>query len=142
MATALAHIRVWPGMEVRFEQVAAELFRATHAGESAVRRYEYFRGSEPATYYCLLSFDDYNGFLAHQSSDHHEAASPELRELTESIRFEWIDPIEQASPLAPSDPQPLPPDASPAAIRHHERFADVHADWWLTMRGALPLTED
>ena len=45
VATALAHISVRPGMEASFERVAAELYRATHEGESAVRRYEYFRGS-------------------------------------------------------------------------------------------------
>ncbi len=113
MATLLVHIRVRPGMEARFERVVAGLYRQTHEVESAVRRYEYFRGAEPATYYCLLSFDDYHGFLAHQSSDHHEAAVPELRELTEEMRLEWIDPLQQASPLAPTDPQPLPPTPRP-----------------------------
>ena len=51
MATLLAHIRVRPGMEARFEQLATELFQATHANERAVRRYEYFRGTDPGTYY-------------------------------------------------------------------------------------------
>ncbi len=130
MATALVHIRVRPGMEARFERLAAELYRATHDQESAVRRYEYFRGAEPATYYCLMSFDDYHGFLAHQASDHHEAASPDLREVTESIRLEWLDPIRAASPLPPTVAQPLPDGASPAAERHHERFSDVGQLWW------------
>ena len=135
MATLLVHIRVRPGMEARFERVVTGLYRQTHDAESAVRRYEYFRGDEPATYYCLLSFDDYHGFLAHQSSPHHEAAGPELRELTEEMRLEWIDPLAQASPLAPTDPQPLPPDASPVAARNHERFAPIGAAWWTDVRG-------
>src|SRR4051812_3575289 len=112
-------------METQFERVVAALYRQTHDAEPAVRRYEYFRGAVPGTYYCLLSFDDYHGFLAHQSSAHHEAAGPELRELTEEMRFEWIDPLWLASPLGPTDPQPLPPDASEVAVQYHERFDPI-----------------
>jgi hypothetical protein len=39
MATILAHIRVKPGQEARFEQLAADLYRSTHRSEQAVRRY-------------------------------------------------------------------------------------------------------
>jgi quinol monooxygenase YgiN len=136
VATLLVHIRVRPGLEARFERVVAGLYRQTHDIESAVQRYEYFRGAEPATYYCLLSFDDYHGFLAHQSSSHHEAAGPELRELTEEMPVEWIDPLQQASPLAPTDRQPLPPDASSVAAHYHERFDPVVAAWWGPLRSA------
>jgi quinol monooxygenase YgiN len=134
MATLLAHIRVRPGMEARFEQLATELFQATHANERAVRRYEYFRGTDPGSYYALLSFDDYHGFLEHQSSDHHERVGPLLGEVSESTRLEWIDPIQQASPLVPTDHQPLPEDASPVAAHYHERFGDITADWWRGLR--------
>ena len=134
MATLLAHIRVRPGMEARFEQLAMELFQATHANERAVRRYEYFRGTDPGTYYALLSFDDYHGFLEHQSSDHHEAAVPGLGEVSETTRLEWVDPIEQASPLTPTEHQPLPDDASAVARHYHERFGDITADWWRNLR--------
>ena len=99
-----------------------------------VRRYEYFRGTDPGTYYALLSFDDYHAFLDHQSSDHHEAAAPGLGEVTESTRLEWIDPIQQASPLVPTDHQPMPDDASAVATRYHERFGDITADWWRSLR--------
>jgi quinol monooxygenase YgiN len=128
VATLLVHIRVRPGMEARFERIGH--YRRTHDSESGVRRYEYIRGTDPATYYCLLSFDDYHGFLTHQSSAHHEAAGPELRKLTEEIRLEWIDPLPLASRLAPTDPQSLPPDASPVAARYHERFHPIGATWW------------
>jgi quinol monooxygenase YgiN len=134
VATLLVHIRVRAGMEARFERVVAGLYRQTHEREPAVRRYEYFRGADPATYYCLLSFDDYRGFLAHQSSDHHESAGPELRELTDEMRLEWIDPLQQASLLAPTDPQPLPPDASPVAAHYHERFDPIGEPWWDALR--------
>lgn len=134
MATCLAHIKIRPGMEARFEEVAAEMHRATHAGESAVRRYEYFRAAEPSTYWCLLSFDDYHGFLTHQSSDHHELATPTLRELTEHMTLEWIDPLQDASGLSPTNHQPLPEDASDIARHYHERFADIGQAWWESLR--------
>ena len=63
MATILAHITVRPGTEADFEALARTLYEGTHATESAVRHYEYWRGSEPRTYYTLLSFDDHRGFI-------------------------------------------------------------------------------
>jgi quinol monooxygenase YgiN len=134
MATLLAHIRVRTGMEERFEALVTELYRATHDDETAVRRYEYFRGSERGTYYCLLAFDDYRGFLSHQSSDHHEAAGPQLGDLTDTIRLEWLDPVQTASPLPPTNTQSLPDDASVVMVRHHERFGDVGEKWWEELR--------
>ena len=134
MATALVHIRVRPGMEARFEQIAAELHRATHADEPAVRRYEYWRGAEPGSYYSLLSFADFLGFIDHQTSAHHVAASPELHEVTESITVEWVDPVQTASPLVPTDDQPLPAGASELAAGYHRRFADIVPPWWLPLR--------
>src|SRR6476619_771592 len=65
MATLLAHITVKPGSEAQFERIAAEMYRRTHADEADPRRYEYWRGAERGTYYCLESFEDYLGFLAH-----------------------------------------------------------------------------
>ncbi len=134
MATLLVHIRVRNGMEDRFEALVTELYRATHEDETAVRRYEYFRGAERGAYYCLMAFDDYRGFLSHQSSDHHEAASPQLREFTETIRLEWLDPVQSASPLPPTDAQPLPDDASEAMVRHYERLGDIGEKWWEELR--------
>jgi quinol monooxygenase YgiN len=134
MATALSHIRVRPGMEAEFEEIAAELYRATHAEETAVGRYEYWRGAEPGSYYCLLSFDDFLGFLTHQSSDHHSAASPRLHEVTESMTLEWLDPVPAASPLAPTDVMPLPADATELEATYHRRFADIAQPWWLPLR--------
>ena len=62
MATILAHIRVKAGAEARFEDLARELFRATHEQEPRVKRYEYWRGTEPGLYYSLLAFDDHLAF--------------------------------------------------------------------------------
>lgn len=124
MATILAHIRVRPGAEARFEEVARALHDATHRSEDGVLRYEYWRGTDERAYYALLSFTDHAAFVAHQRSDHHEAASPELGELIESIRLEWVDPVGGASELPPTTP------GAPG------RWAAQVAGWWAGARRA------
>lgn len=135
MATILAHIRVREGLEARFEELAAELHRATHASETAVLRYEYWRGSEPRTYYGLLAFADYAAFLAHQTSPHHEEATPGLGEVIEEIRLEWVDPLRSASPLPATAPR-VPPHADPTTQRAARLFAAHVAEWWQPLRDA------
>ncbi len=134
MATILAHITVKPGEERRFEEIARRLHRETHERETEVLRYEYWRGAEERTYYSLLSFTDNDGFLAHQTSDHHEAASPELGAVLASVRLEWVDPLADASPLPPTEMQPLREGASELETRYHRRFAAQVADWWRSLR--------
>ena len=107
MATILAHITVKPGAEARFETIARELYAATHEHETAVRRYEYWRGADARTYYTLLSFESFPAFILHQTSAHHEAASPALGEVIEALRLEWVDPIAGASPLVATTTAPL-----------------------------------
>ena len=131
MATLLAHIRVRPGAEKRFEQIARELHDATHACERDVRRYEYWRGAEPGTFYTLESFDGFEGFLAHEASPHHVAASPALRELLLDIRLEWVDPVAGASPLGSAD---LTTTDLEEPLR--ERYGAKVQDWWLPLRAA------
>ena len=146
MATALAHIRVRPGQEHRFEQIAQELHDATHACERDVRRYEYWRGAERGTYYALESFDQFAGFLAHEDSLHHVAALPALREVLQEVRLEWVDPVAGASPLTPTELTP-PPDAIDHEDASPERYGARIQDWWLSLRAladgqsASPRTE-
>ena len=130
MATLLAHITVRPGAEADFEAVAKALYEGTHSTETGVRHYEYWRGAEPRTYYTLLSFDDHRAFIAHQTSDHHEAASPVLGRLIESLRLEWVDPVPGASALSPTGMQDAPPDADELTLAYTDRFAAVVAEWW------------
>ena len=134
MATILAHITIKPGMEARFEELAAALYKGTHEHEKNVRRYEYWRGSEPGSYYTLLSFDDYNSFLVHQSSDHHEGAGPGLGESIASIKLEWVDPIASASPLKPTNMQDLPAGANDIMKRYHKMMPAQVAEWWAARR--------
>lgn len=135
MATLLAHITVRPGMAKRFEEIATELYAQSHRIEPNVRRYEYWRGARENTYYSLLSFDTYNDFLGHQTSDHHESASPLLGEVIDAIRLEWVDPLQRASPLAPTDAQDVPEDATELERVYSKRFMAQVADWWIAQRG-------
>ena len=134
MATILAHIRVHEGAEERFEGLARSLVTDTEAVEPHCRRYEYWRAAEPRLYYCLLAFDDFHGFLEHQTSDHHESASPKLGELIEDIRLEWVDPIQGASPLPSTNMQDVPEGASELTRTYHKIFAARIQDWWLKQR--------
>jgi len=134
MATVIAHIRVVEGAEARFEEIARALYRTSHDSEPALRRYEYWRGSEPRSYYTLIACDDFRGFMAHQTSDHHESASPALGEVIEELRLEWVDPVAGASDMPPTEMQPALPDADELTRRYSERFAAQVASWWLDLR--------
>ena len=134
MATILAHLKIKAGSEAHFEAIAAELHDGTHANETKVQRYEYWRGEEPGTYYTLLSFDDHQAFIEHQVSDHHETASPKLGDVCESIRLEWVDPIQSASSLPSTNAQPAPDGADALTVKYTDSYAAKVADWWLSLR--------
>lgn len=130
MATILAHLKVRSGAEAQFEEIARDLFRDTHALETGVLRYEYWRGSEPGTYYTMLSFRDFASFITHQTSDHHEIASPRLGSVLEGLRLEWLDPVPDASPLPATQPGGIPADANDLSRTYAHRFAVQMANWW------------
>ncbi len=134
MATILAHITIKAGEAAHFEALAREMYSATHQHETAVRHYEYWRGEQPNTYYALLAFDDFHGFIAHQTSPHHEAASGDLRSVIEAMRLEWVDPIAGASPLPPTAHQAPAEGASDLEVRYSSMFAAHVAEWWATQR--------
>ncbi len=134
MATLLAHITVKPGREAQFESIARTLYERTHALESGVVRYEYWRGATPRTYYTLLSFSDHRAFIAHQTSDHHEEASPRIGDCVADLRLEWVDPVGGAADLVRTEMQAAADDADELTQRYSERFAADVADWWLGLR--------
>jgi quinol monooxygenase YgiN len=140
MATILAHISIRPGREKRFEEIAIGLHRATHTTEQGMRAYGYWRGSSPGQYYTLLSFDDFLTFIAHQTSEHHEAASPALGSVIEAIQLEWVDPVQGASTLPPTSPQTAPENADELTKKYAVRFAAEIADWWLPLRSGSEAT--
>ena len=132
MATILAHIKIYEGKEQEFEDTVKALHASTHELEPRCRRYEYWRAAKPSTYYCLLSFEDFVAFMEHQTSDHHEA--PEFPSLLESIELEWVDPIQGASDLTPTQPQSMPSDASALMKQYAETHAVQMQDWWQKLR--------
>ena len=134
MATLLAHITVWPGAERQFEDIARTLYDRTHALEAGVLRYEYWRGATPGSYYALLAFDDHRAFITHQTSGHHETASPALGQVIERLRLEWLDPIDGASPLPATDMQQPLAGATDIVVEYTDRFAAAVAQWWLALR--------
>ena len=93
-------------------------------------------GAEPGTYYALESFDDFLGFVAHQSSDHHEDATPGFREVFADIRLEWVDPIQGSSRhWCPRRTRSCRPSASELQAANYERFAaSLVQPWWLPLR--------
>jgi quinol monooxygenase YgiN len=130
MATILARIRVKKGSEAPFESTVRALFAESHSVEKALRCYEYWRAQEPGLYYCLLAFNDFLGFLEHQSSAHHEAAAPALIEMISDLQLEWVDPVFGASPLPETSLQKLPDAASELIQRYAKLFPVCIADWW------------
>ncbi|MEM8903682.1 MAG: antibiotic biosynthesis monooxygenase [Actinomycetota bacterium] len=136
MATILAHLRVRPGEEERFESIARRLHESTHAHEADVLRYEYWRGAEPGAYYTLLSFRDEHGFIAHQVSEHHEDAGAGLGEVLADIRLEWVDPVDGACGLPPTERQGPVADATERWLHYHGSMGADVQEWWRDRRGA------
>ena len=134
MATILAHIQIKPGKEGRFEELQGSLWRTTHATEPRTTRYEFFRGEKEGAYYGLLSFEDFQAFLVHQSSDAHEDFGAEFAGIVQDIRIEWIDAVAGANALAPNAPQDAPAGASDLQRQYAKSYAIRMADWWNALR--------
>lgn len=134
MATLLAYLKIKEGREAEYEAIQTRLYQETHNREPDVRRYEFFRGPGRGEYYGLLSYDDFVGFMKHQSSDHHETFSERFRDLVEESSIRWIDPMERASDLTPTDPQPLPEGASQLMRDYAKMFTIDVPEWWQQAR--------
>lgn len=132
MATFLAKIKIFAGKEAEFEATAKQMYEATHANEPACRRYEYWRGAEPRSYYCLESFDDYLGFMNHQASPHHEA--PDFGSMIEEMELEWVDPIQGASALVPTNDQEVPDDVDDLVKQYADTMPPTIQQWWQAWR--------
>jgi quinol monooxygenase YgiN len=133
MATILAHINIRPGREAEWETLVRELYASTQS-EPGKLHYQYWRGNEPGLYYCLLAYEDFNSFIVHQTSDHHESASPLMQDMIADMKLEWVDPIAGASDLPETNTQALPEDANELTTQYHQLFAADVAEWWATRR--------
>ncbi len=129
MTTLLAHIRIKPGKEEKWEAIMADMVAQTFATETGVNRYEYWKGQEKNFYYCLLSFDDKWAFYRHQMSDHHEGH--DFADVLADIKLEYIDPVAGAGgDLKPTIDAPLGDDMGEEMKTGQERFPLDIADWW------------
>ena len=135
MATLLSYIKVKAGQESAYEDMQAVLYQDTWATEPGCRRYEFFRGPDRGEYYALLSFDDFQAFLVHQSSDHHEDFGKQFGEIIEDHWVKWVDPLGRCSKgLVPTDPQAAQEGATPLMIENSQTMAIEVPDWWQEQR--------
>lgn len=129
MATLLAHIKIQPGKEAKWEAIMQDMVAETFGTEDGVIRYEYWKGQEPLSYYCLLSFKDKWAFYHHQMSDHHEGH--DFADVLAGITLEYIDPVQGAGGgLPPTIDPALPDDASATMKIAQERFPLSIPAWW------------
>ena len=134
MATCLVHIRVKDGGAAAFEAIARGLYEDSTGKEPGLRRYEYWRGKQPNSYYCLQSFDDYVGFLAHETAPHHEAAAEPIMALIEEFELEWVDPVAGAAPLDSTHEQGLSAEAGERTRLYADLFPLNVLNWWSALR--------
>jgi quinol monooxygenase YgiN len=121
--------------------MARRLAHESVTREAGLRRYEYFRREEPDHVLALMAFDDYQGFIAHQASEHHHVLAGAMRDMIVEIRLERIDPIRGCSVLAPGEsgavseggPDLSPPADAELAARHEHyqhRYPQAAMSWW------------
>ena len=135
MATLLSYIKVKAGKETAYEDMQAVLYQDTWSNEPGCRRYEFFRGPDRGEYYALLSFDDFQAFLVHQSSDHHEDFGKQFGEIIDDHWVKWVDPLERCSKgLVSSNPQQPQEGATQLMIENSQTMAIEVPDWWLEQR--------
>ncbi|MEM7217631.1 MAG: antibiotic biosynthesis monooxygenase [Pseudomonadota bacterium] len=127
MATYLARIRVYAGKEAEFEAVARTMYAATQL-EVRCRQYQYWRAAEERCYYTFAAFDDYDAFLDHQISEHHESA--DFGPLIEDFSLEWLDAVPGASEIATTQSFELSSDAPATKRRHQGMLPLVLQAWW------------
>jgi quinol monooxygenase YgiN len=136
MPTLLVRMQVKTGKAARYEEILRELVKDTQAHEPGCLRYEYWRGAEPDSYYCLLSFTDTQAFYVHQSSEYHEQYLPELFEMFDGFSIEYVDPVDRGGAGLPlTQDVALPPDAPPRMQEAVAKYPIAVQAWWAALRG-------
>ena len=129
MTTLLAHIRIKPGKEEKWEAIMHNMVTQTFATEQGVVRYEYWKGQTENVYYCLLSFADKWTFYAHQMSEHHEGH--DFADVLAGIELEYVDPVQGAGGGLCATLDPVLPDNASAEMRTVQaRFPLAIPSWW------------
>ena len=50
------------------------------------------------------------------------------------MKLEWVDPVQGASDLPPTELQPVPDGADELTRRYHALFAPTLQEWWTPLR--------
>jgi quinol monooxygenase YgiN len=130
-----ALVTIVPGGEAAYEALARQLIVATLRAEPGVRRYEYFRLTEPRQYLTVLSFDDHAAFIEHQASEHHVALTNAMKPLMEHISLERLDPIEAGATDDPGVIATVGADVlDERRQRYSARYPFPSPGWWSTTR--------
>ena len=133
MSTLLAKAKLKPEFDDFFENIARKVFRSTHDNEPAVVRYEYFRGTDERTYYVLLSFENFDGFMTHQVADYHH--NVDFMDCFEEFRLEWLAPVNGASPLVESETEgTVDPSSDDLWNNYVKNHSETTPKWWLSLR--------
>ena len=127
MTTILAHIEIKAGKQAKFESIMQDMVEQT-LEETGVLRYEYSKGQKENFYYCLLAFEDKWAFYEHQNSDHHEGH--DFADVIENINLEYLDPVEDASPLPHTLDPPLTDEMSDGMKKAQKLYPSQIAGWW------------
>ena len=128
MTTLLAHIEIKPGREAQFEDIMRDMVKKTLSEEDGVLRYEYFKGQQDNFYYCLLAFRDKWAFYAHQNSPYHEGH--DFGAVLQSIRLEYLDPVQGACPLPETLDPPIDSDTPSDMVEASKKYPLSIASWW------------
>lgn len=86
-------ISVDPANTSAFEELARQLWEATHRREPGCRRYEYVRLATPGEYRAFMVFDDHDAFLVHQASSHHRELTAAMRPFMRHTAIEFGQPV-------------------------------------------------
>lgn len=129
MLGVLATVTVKPGCEDAFESLARQIWAASHACETGLRRYEYSRAEARGVYFVSMLFDDYESFLVHQASPHHTDLAGQMRDLYESMDLRFTQPLEGGFGV---------PDGTATGVtisaeletKYRDRYPEPHPDWW------------
>ena len=54
--------------------------------------------------------------------------------IAADIKLEWVDPIANASPLAPTNAQAAPETDNPVLARYAQAMPAVPQEWWQPLR--------
>ena len=95
MLGTIATIKVKPGMEKEFEQVAKELVAKVNANEPGCKLYALHVGDAPHTYYFMERYVDQAAVEAHRATDHFKTLGRKMGEFmdgrAEVLRLREVD---------------------------------------------------